>query len=47
MKHLYISAAEEGGWDARHDSIDISQIGYYGVTLFTIDATERKEDDDE
>ena len=46
MKHLYISAAEEGGWDAAHDSIDISQIGYYGVTLITVDATNRKDDDE-
>jgi hypothetical protein len=46
MKHLYISAAEKGGWDAAHEGIDIGEIGHYGVTLFTIDATERKEDDE-
>ena len=45
IKHSYLTAALEGGWDANLEDISIEEIGHYGATLFTIDATKRPEDD--
>lgn len=46
VKHSYLTAAEEGGWDAHLEDIRIEEIGHYGASLFTIDATNRPEEDD-
>ena len=46
VKHAYLKAAEEGGWDAHLEEIRTSEIGHYGVTLFTMDATNRPEEDE-
>jgi hypothetical protein len=47
VRHSYLTAALEGGWDANLEDIRINEIGHYGVSLFTIDATKRPEEDDE
>ena len=46
VKYAYLKAAEEGGWDAYLEEIRIDEIGHYGTTLFTIDATKRKLEDE-